>query len=255
MLDFGVRRWLAGLEGIRGPTDRRQRRVAEGSQPSPPESPGPTATAKPPARPSSRSAPPQVRIAPATRPHAPLRIASLPPSRTILDHPLPARRARMPRKPRAAHRRRAAAVLEVLAGVRTPAQAAEAVGVSLPRYYLLEQRAIGGLVAACEPAPRGPQANAQRRVAALEREIARLTRESGRHQALARAAQRTLGLAPPTVLRPAGKTAEKAASSAKARRRRRPAVRALTLAEELSTDAGGDNSSGVRPAADVEHAG
>lgn len=41
-------------------------------------------------------------------------------------------------------RRRAAAVLEVLAGARTPTQAAEALGVSLPRYYLLEQRAIGG---------------------------------------------------------------------------------------------------------------
>lgn len=151
-------------------------------------------------------------------------------------------------------RRRAAAVLEVLAGVRTPAQAAEAVGVSLPRYYLLEQRAIGGLVAACEPAPRGPQANAQRRVAALEREIARLTRESGRHQALARAAQRTLGLAPPAVPRPAGKTAEKAASSGRSRRRRRPTVRALTLAKELSTDAGGGNSSGVDAASGVEQA-
>lgn len=151
-------------------------------------------------------------------------------------------------------RRRAAAVLEVLAGVRTPAQAAEAVGVSLPRYYLLEQRAIGGLVAACEPAPRGPQANAQRRVAALEREIARLTREAGRHQALARAAQRTLGLAPPAVPRTPGKTAEKAASSGRSRRRRRPTVRALTLAKELSTGGGGDNSSGVGAASGVEQA-
>lgn len=155
-------------------------------------------------------------------------------------------------------RRRAAAVLEVLAGVRTPAQAAEAVGVSLPRYYLLEQRAIGALVAACEPAPRGPGQSAERRVAALEREIARLTRESGRHQALARAAQRTLGLAPPVVPRPAAKTAaktaEKAGSSGSSRRRRRPTVRALRLAKELATDSGTGNSSGVAVPPDVEQA-
>lgn len=151
-------------------------------------------------------------------------------------------------------RRRAAAVLEVLAGVRTPTQAAEALGVSLPRYYLLEQRAIGGLVAACEPVPRGPQVNAERRVAALEREIARLTRESGRHQALARVAQRSLGLAPPAVPRPNGKSAGKAPPSAKSRRRRRPTVRALTLAKELSADSVGGNSSSVGPSADVEHA-
>lgn len=151
-------------------------------------------------------------------------------------------------------RRRAAAVLEVLAGARTPTQAAEALGVSLPRYYLLEQRAIGGLVAACEPVPRGPQVNAERRVAALEREIARLTRESGRHQALARVAQRSLGLAPPAVPRPNGKPAGKASASAKSRRRKRPTVRALTLAKELSADSAGGNSSSVGPSAGVEHA-
>ena len=38
----------------------------------------------------------------------------------------------------------AAAILEVLAGVRTPTDAAAALGVSVPRYYLWEQRAVGG---------------------------------------------------------------------------------------------------------------
>jgi hypothetical protein len=147
-------------------------------------------------------------------------------------------------------RRRAAAVLEVLAGVRTPAQAAEALAVSLPRYYLIEQRAMGGLVAACEPAPRGRQVSAERRVAALEREIARLTREAGRQQALARAAQRTLGLAPPVVPRPNGKAAEKGGPPGKSRRRRRPTVRALTLAKALTADSG--NSSGVNSPTSVE---
>jgi hypothetical protein len=38
--------------------------------------------------------------------------------------------------------RMAAAILEVLAGARTPSQAAEALGVSLPRYFQLETRAM-----------------------------------------------------------------------------------------------------------------
>ena len=148
-------------------------------------------------------------------------------------------------------RRRAAAVLEVLAGVRTPAEAAAVVGVTLPRYYLIEQRAIGALVASCEPAPRGPQLSDQRRIAALEREIIRLKREAGRHQALARAAQRTLGLPPLVPPKQDGKGGEKAANSGKSRRKRRPTVRALRLAKELAK-AAPHNSSGVIPPTGVE---
>ncbi len=61
-------------------------------------------------------------------------------------------------RPRPASReaqRLAAAILEVLAGVRTPTDAAAALEISLPRYYLWEQRALAGLVAACEPRPVG----------------------------------------------------------------------------------------------------
>jgi hypothetical protein len=176
--------------------------------------------------------------------------------------------AKEPKRPRAARRacgsrqavvsqatsearRRAAAVLEVLAGVRTPAQAAQALAVSLPRYYQLEQRAIGGLVSACEPAPRGLQPSAERRVAALEREVVRLTREAGRQQALARAAQRTLALAPPVAPKPNGKVVEKGGPPGKSRRRRRPTVRALTLAKALAAEGSG-NSSGVSSPTDVE---
>jgi hypothetical protein len=86
----------------------------------------------------------------------------------------------------------------------------------------------------------------------LEREIVRLKRESGRHQALARAAQRTLGLTPPVAGRDNGKTAEKAALSGNSRRKRRPTVRALRLAKELAKDAASGNSSGVSPPAGVE---
>jgi hypothetical protein len=155
-------------------------------------------------------------------------------------------------------RRRAAAMLEVLSGVRTCAQAAEALAISLPRYYLLEQRAVAGLVAACEPSSRGREPSPERRIAALERELARVSREVVRHQALARAAQRTLGLAPPAA-RPGDKRTEKKTASGKSRRRRRPTVRALQLAKELGRLDGnlvggnlGENSSGVGGTPDVK---
>src|SRR5207245_2078183 len=78
----------------------------------------------------------------------------------------------------------------------TPASAAQVLGIRLPRYYFLEQRALGGLVSACEPRPkgRGRAVSSDRQMARLERELAVCRRELGRQQALARAAQRVLGL-------------------------------------------------------------
>ncbi len=61
--------------------------------------------------------------------------------------------------------RAAALILEVLAGVRTPAGAATALGIRLPRCYLLEQRAIQGLISACEPRPVGRTVSTDRRLA------------------------------------------------------------------------------------------
>ena len=125
-------------------------------------------------------------------------------------------------------KQRAAAVLEGLAGVRTPAQAAQALGVSLSRYYLLEERALAGLVAACEPQPRGPGVEAARRVAALEQECQRWQRECARQQALVRAAQRTIGLAAPAP--------PPAKDKGKKRRQRRPVARALHAAARLQAE-------------------
>src|SRR6266446_3622667 len=51
----------------------------------------------------------------------------------------------------AAAKRMAAAILEVLAGARTPLDAATALAVSLPRYYQLESRALEGLVSVHPP--------------------------------------------------------------------------------------------------------
>jgi len=123
-------------------------------------------------------------------------------------------------------KRMAAVVLEVWAGVRTPLQAAEALGVSLPRYYQVEANGLNGLVAACTPKPKGRQANPAREVTALRRDNERLRRELARQQALVRLTQRGLGVAPPPA-----KTVTKKG------RRRKPVVRALTLAARLQPEA------------------
>jgi hypothetical protein len=123
--------------------------------------------------------------------------------------------------------RLAAAILEVLAGGRTPNDAAAALGISPPRYYLLEQRALAGLVAACEPRPVGQTISLKHRLAVQEKELVRLRQECARQQALVRAAQRTVGLAPPSP-KPAAKAGAKKVS-----RKRRPVVRALKAAEAI----------------------
>lgn len=120
--------------------------------------------------------------------------------------------------------RLAAVILEVLAGARTPTQAAEALSVSVPRYYQLETRALHGLVEACATRPKGPGRNADRELAALRRQHERLERELRRQQTLVRLAQRSIGLTPPPA-------AAKPAAGQK--RRRRPVVRALSAAAHL----------------------
>jgi hypothetical protein len=152
----------------------------------------------------------------------------------------------------------AAAILEVLAGVRTPTDAAAAIGVSVPRYYLWEQRAVEGLVAACEPRPLGKKASQRQQIVVLQKEIARLKQDHARQQALVRATQRTIGLAPPPhpLSKPAGKTAAKtdAGGAGKIRRKRRPVVRALKAVATLRVAPAGEESppdSSLAPAAEV----
>jgi hypothetical protein len=134
-------------------------------------------------------------------------------------------------------RRQAAAILEVLAGVRRPSEAAQTLGTSLPRYYQLERRALSGLLSACEPAPRGPHVNLARQLAALERENRRLQRECDRQQALVRMAERSLGLTAPSAVKPPAKGKEDLKNGGtKRRRQRRPSVRALQVVRGLRTD-------------------
>lgn len=154
----------------------------------------------------------------------------------VLKHAKRGRPVRPAQQPASREAQRcAAAILEVLAGVRTPTDAAAALGVSLPRYYLWEQRALAGLVSACEPRPVGKGPSLQHRIASLEKEIARLRQECARQQALVRAAQRTIGLGPPPPPKSAIKSGGKApaTSAAKAKRKRRPVARALKAAAAL----------------------
>ena len=132
-------------------------------------------------------------------------------------------------------RRIAAAVLEVMAGIRTPTDAAEALSISMPRYYILEKRALEGLIAACEPRPKGPGRQPDKEAEQLRLQVARLQQDVARYQSLARAAQRTIGLAPP--VKP---VVRKADASGRKHRRRRPVVRALKVIDRMKVDGGDD---------------
>ena len=131
----------------------------------------------------------------------------------------------------------AVVILEVLAGGRTPADAATALGVTAPRYYQLETRALQGLVSALETKPKGKTPSPQTRIAQLEKALQEARRECLRHQALVRASQRSLGIkAPPVVL---GKSPDKDAAG---RRKRRPAVRALRAVRALTKKRAGSEA-------------
>src|SRR5262245_7891399 len=121
-------------------------------------------------------------------------------------------------------RRLAAVILEVLAGLRGPTEAAAAAGVSVPRYYAAETRALQGLLASCEPAPRGRQSTGATELHKLRRECQRLQRQCARQQALLRVQQRALGLAGAST---AARTDKK-----KGGKKRRPKTRTLRLIEQ-----------------------
>jgi hypothetical protein len=121
-------------------------------------------------------------------------------------------------------RKWAAAILQVLAGEWTPAEGAQSLGVSLPRYYALEVRALAGMVKACEPRGGKRGRRPGKELEELKRQLVRLERECARKQALLRASQRTAGIQAPIAKR-------------KGKRRRRPTVRALKMAAVLRREA------------------
>lgn len=129
-------------------------------------------------------------------------------------------------------RRTAAIVLESVCGVCSVEEASTRLGIAVPRYYVLETRALQGLIEALEPRARGRKQTDESRIAGLTRQAARLEREVRRYQALHRAATRVIGLAP---LSP--KPAEaKGAKQRRVRRRARAERVVDVLRREVAPD-------------------
>jgi hypothetical protein len=125
----------------------------------------------------------------------------------------------------------AAVILEVLSS--------QALGVALSRYYVLEARAIQGLVTALEPRPKGKQQSPEAALRQSRQEVARLAREVARTQALLRVSQRTLGVKPVRAPEKRSKLGT-SSSKSKVRRRRRTVRRAAQAIARLRSTASGD---------------
>lgn len=155
------------------------------------------------------------------------------------------RESTLGKKATAEANRRAAVILTVLAGERLPSEAAEVLGISVTHYYILERKALEGLLAACERKPKGPPGPTdEQRVAKLERELGQARRECQRQAALVRSTQRALGL-PAASIQPAKGNAKETAKNGKPpgkQRRRKPTVRALRAAETLEKNSSSSNS-------------
>jgi hypothetical protein len=124
-------------------------------------------------------------------------------------------------------KRHAAVILEVLTGLRRTEDASETMKVPLPRYYLLETRALQGLISALEPRPKGRQRRPEDEIAGLQKEKDRLQRELHRSQALVRASQRALGIPQPP------KEDDKRKLEGTGRKTRRATVRAIRTVRAL----------------------
>jgi hypothetical protein len=132
-------------------------------------------------------------------------------------------------------KRRAAMVLEVLAGMRTPSEAASALGLSVSCYYLLERKALQGLLNGCQPQPKGsPRLGLERQLARLQKELDKSRQECLRQASLVRATQRAMGL--PAVAKPAGPSKANSGKEGKKSRRLRPTIRAMRAAKTLRED-------------------
>jgi hypothetical protein len=176
------------------------------------------------------------------------------------SHRSPRRRAStLGAKTSAEANRRAAVILTVLAGERLPSEAAEVLSISVTHYYILERKALGGLLSACERKPQGPPGpTAEQQIVQLERQLEQARRQCQRQAALVRSTQRALGL--PATGGPPGKAKSKSKGSGdgngksvgRKRRGRQPTVRALRAAETLAKNSSLSNSTdGLQPSSAV----
>ncbi len=121
--------------------------------------------------------------------------------------------------------RTTALILEALGGLRSAPEAADTLGISLARYYVLERRAIQGMVAALEPRKRGRQRPLKAEIERLSREVERLEQDLLRYQALHRASQRVIGV--PREDAPQTGRRKKAAKTTRVRRKKSRAEKVL----------------------------
>jgi hypothetical protein len=127
-------------------------------------------------------------------------------------------------------------ILQVLAGVLGPYEAAEVLKISPTMYYKIEERALDGMLAACEPRQKGKQKTPQSELKGLKEKYAKLERERARYQTLLRASNRAVGL-----YMPKNKEGQK---DKRGRKKKRPTTRALKLAERLKDKEGTDDAQG-----------
>ena len=132
-------------------------------------------------------------------------------------------------------RRTAAVLLEVLAGLRATGSAAKELGITPMRYYQIEERAIGGLIAACEPRPSGiqPERRDALELAQLRNQVNKQAQELNQARSVLRTTRRQLGVASapgPVVVRPGKPRKDGKPTKQKVRR---PTVRALTMVRRL----------------------
>ena len=148
-------------------------------------------------------------------------------------------------------KRRAAIVLEVLAGMRPPSEAASVLGLSVSNYYLLERKALQGLLDGCQPQPKGSAGpGLERQLARLQKELDKSRQECLRQASLVRATERAIGL--PAVAKPAGPTKANSAKEGNKTRRRRPTIRAMRAAKTLRENSSLEETpTGVKQPLDV----
>lgn len=138
-------------------------------------------------------------------------------------------------------RREAACVLEVLAGLRSPEEAAKVIGVSVPTYYNLEAKALKGLLHGCRTESPGRRMALEKRVAEAEQRAAELERQLRRYRSVLRNARRAAQIL--------GDSDESQETGSESGSRRTPRVRARRAIEALggsggAADAGGAGGSG-----------
>lgn len=151
-------------------------------------------------------------------------------------------------------RRSVALILEALGGLRSAPEAADAMGVALARYYVLERRAVQGMVTALEPRKRGRQVSLESQIEKLEREIERLSGEVLRYQTLHRASQRVIGVPREEPAAPSSRRKTKRTARARRKKSRAEKILPRVAPEETGGESPplGAGASEAPPAPDAE---